>query len=139
MRYDPRMVQPMREELTEIGFKEMLTAEDVVSVIESNDDTLLVVVNSVCGCAAGKARPEVSKALQHEKKPARLATVFAGMETEATDKVRGYFHGYAPSSPQIALFKGANLVTMLERHDIEGRGAEEIASSLVEAFDEHCT
>ncbi|MEE8250374.1 MAG: BrxA/BrxB family bacilliredoxin [Gemmatimonadales bacterium] len=138
MRYDPRLVQPMREELTGIGFEEMLTPQEAEAVLQSNEGTLLVVVNSVCGCAAGKARPGVTRALQNDKKPERLATVFAGMEIDATDKVRGYFPGYQPSSPQIALFKSGTLVHMLERHDIEGRGAEEIAADLSAAFDKHC-
>lgn len=138
MRYDPRLVQPMRAELTSIGFEEMLTPQDAEAVLQSNEGTLLVVVNSVCGCAAGKARPGVTAALRHDKRPERLATVFAGMETDATDKVRGYFPGYPPSSPQIALFKNGTLVHMLERHDIEGRGAAEIAADLSAAFDEHC-
>ena len=118
MRYDPRLVQPMRAELTSIGFEEMLTPQDAEAVLQSNEGTLLVVVNSVCGCAAGKARPGVTAALRHDKRPERLATVFAGMEIDATDKVRGYFPGYPPSSPQIALFKNGTLVHMLERHDI---------------------
>lgn len=138
MRYDPRLVQPMREELTSIGFEEMLTPQEAEAVLQSNEGTLLVVVNSVCGCAAGKGRPGVTLALRHDKRPERLATVFAGMEIDATDKVRGYFPGYPPSSPQIALFKNGTLVHMLERHDIEGRGAEEIAADLSAAFDEHC-
>ena len=138
MRYDPRLVQPMRAELTSIGFEEMLTPQDAEAVLQSNEGTLLVVVNSVCGCAAGKARPGVTAALRHDKRPERLATVFAGLETDATDKVRGYFPGYPPSSPQIALFKNGTLVHMLERHDIEGRGAAEIAADLSAAFDEHC-
>ncbi len=138
MRYDPRLVQPMRAELTSIGFEEMLTPQDAEAVLQSNEGTLLVVVNSVCGCAAGKARPGVTVALRHDKRPERLATVFAGMELDATDKVRGYFPGYPPSSPQIALFKNGTLVHMLERHDIEGRGAAEIAADLRTAFDEHC-
>ena len=138
MRYDPRLVQPMRAELTSIGFEEMLTPQDAEAVLQSNEGTLLVVVNSVCGCAAGKARPGVTAALRHDKRPERLATVFAGMEIDATDKVRGYFPGYPPSSPQIALFKNGTLVHMLERHDIEGRGAAEIAADLSAAFDEHC-
>lgn len=138
LRYDPRLVQPMRAELTSIGFEEMLTPQDAEAVLQSNEGTLLVVVNSVCGCAAGKARPGVTAALRHDKRPERLATVFAGMETDATDKVRGYFPGYPPSSPQIALFKNGTLVHMLERHDIEGRGAAEIAADLSAAFDEHC-
>ncbi len=138
MRYDPQMVQPMREDLTNIGFTELLSTEQVDEVVGSKDGTLLVVVNSVCGCAAGKARPGVAIALQNSARPERLATVFAGMEMEATNQTRSYFHGYPPSSPQIALFKDGELVHMMERHDIEGRDAHEISSVLTGAFDEHC-
>lgn len=138
MRYNPRMVQPMREELTRLGFTELLTPEQVDAEVRREDGTLLVVVNSVCGCAAGRARPGVALALQHQRRPDRLATVFAGMEIEATDRARGYFAPYPPSSPQIGLFKDGRLVFMLERKDIEGRHPEEIASELVGAFDTHC-
>lgn len=138
MRYDPRMVQPMRDDLTDIGFTELLSPEQVDEVVGKKEGTLLVVVNSVCGCAAGKARPGVAKALNNAARPERLATVFAGMEIEATDRTRSYFPGYPPSSPQIALFKGGELVHLLERHDIEGRDADQISSILTGAFDEHC-
>ncbi|MDH5643983.1 MAG: BrxA/BrxB family bacilliredoxin [Gemmatimonadota bacterium] len=138
MRYDPRMAQPMREELTELGFEELLNPEDVDAKLKRNGTTL-VVVNSVCGCAAGKARPGVRLAIQHDKVPDYLTTVFAGMELEATDKTREYFQGYPPSSPQIGLLRDGELLFLLERHDIEGRDANEIAERLVEAFDEHCT
>lgn len=138
MRYDPRMVQPMREDLTNIGFTELLTPEQVEEVVGKKEGTLLVVVNSVCGCAAGKARPGVAMALNNDARPDRLATVFAGMEMEATDKTRSYFPGYPPSSPQIALFKDGDLVHLLERHDIEGRDAVQISTVLTAAFDEHC-
>jgi putative YphP/YqiW family bacilliredoxin len=132
------MVQPMREDLTQIGFKEWLTPEDVEADMANAEGTALVVVNSICGCAAGKARPGVATALQNERVPDRLYTVFAGMELEATDRARGYFDPYPPSSPQIALFKDGKLVRMLERSDIEGRGPDEIAGDLTEAFDAHC-
>jgi len=132
------MVQPMREDLTQIGFKEWLTPEDVEADMSNAEGTALVVVNSICGCAAGKARPGVATALQNERVPDRLYTVFAGMELEATDRARGYFDPYPPSSPQIALFKDGKLVSMLERSDIEGRGPDEIAGDLIEAFDAHC-
>jgi putative YphP/YqiW family bacilliredoxin len=132
------MVQPMREELTTLGFEELLTPDAVDKALQS-DGVVLVVVNSVCGCAAGKARPGVRLAVQHDKVPDKLATVFAGMETEATDQARGYFPGYPPSSPQIGLLKGGKLVYLMERHDIEGREANEIADMLVDAFDQHCT
>ena len=138
MRYDPRFVQPMREELTRLGFSELLTPDQVDAQVRREDGTLLVVVNSVCGCAAGRARPGVALALQHETRPDRLATVFAGMELDATDRARSYFAPYPPSSPQIALFKEGRLVFMLERKDIEGRHPEEIARELVGAFDTHC-
>lgn len=138
MRYNPLMVKPMREDLTRLGFEELMTPEDVDRVVAEQDGTLLMVVNSVCGCAAGKARPGVALALRHDVKPGRLVTVFAGMEIEATERARSYFTGYPPSSPQIALFRGGRLVHMLERRDIEGREAEQIAADLTAAFDEHC-
>ncbi len=138
MRYPPMMVQPMREDLTQIGFKEWLTPQDVETDMANAKGTALVVVNSICGCAAGKARPGVAMALQNERVPDRLYTVFAGMELDATDRARGYFDPYPPSSPQIALFKDGELVRMLERSDIEGRGPDEIAGDLTEAFNAHC-
>jgi len=138
MRYDPRMVQPMRDELTRLGFKELLTPDDVDEALAAKDETVLVVVNSVCGCAAGKARPGVALALQHEVRPQHLTTVFAGMELEATERARGYFEGYPPSSPQIALMKNGRLLHMLERRDIEGRDAPTIAADLVSAFETYC-
>lgn len=138
LRYNPVLVQPMREELTGIGFEELRTPDDVDRVLGLKDGTVLMVVNSVCGCAAGKARPGVALALRHSVVPDRLATVFAGMELEATDRARSYFMGYPPSSPQIALFKEGDLVHMLERKDIEGRDAGAIAGDLAEAFDRHC-
>ncbi len=138
MRYNPMMVQPMRDELVRIGFEELMTPEEVDRALAREEGTTLVVVNSVCGCAAGKARPGVSLALGHSVKPDWLVTVFAGMEMEATDRARSYFEGYPPSSPQIALFKDGRLVHMLERKDIEGRGAEEIATELRAVFDQHC-
>lgn len=138
MRYDPQMVQPMREELTSLGFEELMTPEDVDGALGA-EGVVMVVVNSVCGCAAGKARPGVRLAVQHEKLPDKLTTVFAGMEMEATDRARSYFTGYPPSSPQIGLLRDGKLVYLLERHDIEGREANDIADKLVEAFDEYCT
>src|SRR5262245_21255369 len=138
MRYDPRLVQPMRDELTRIGFEEMPTASAVDAVLTAPTGTVLVVVNSVCGCAAGRARPGVTLALTEGPRPDRLATVFAGMDTEATARVRDYFTGYAPSSPSVALFKDAKLVHMMERRDIEGRDAEQIAEILRGAFARHC-
>lgn len=138
MPYDPRLVQPMREELVRIGFRELMTAEDVDAVLRSATGTVLVVVNSVCGCAAGKARPGVALALAQEVRPDTLVTVFAGQDLEATARARSYFDGYLPSSPQIALLKAGRLVYMLERHQIEGRDAPAIAADLLAAFDQHC-
>ena len=138
MRYDPGFVQPMREELTRLGFLELKTPDQVDASVREGNGTLLLVVTSVCGCAAGRARPGVALALQHDRRPDHLATVFAGMELEATDRARGYFAPYPPSSPQIALFKEGRLVFMLERKDIERRPPEEIARDLVGAFDVHC-
>ncbi|MBI2535706.1 MAG: BrxA/BrxB family bacilliredoxin, partial [Gemmatimonadetes bacterium] len=137
MRYDPRLVQPMREELTRLGFLELKTPDQVDAAVREGTGTLLLVVNSVCGCAAGRARPGVALALTHRQRPDRLATVFAGMELEATDRARGYFAPYPPSSPQIGLFKAGRLVFMLERKDIERRPPEEIARDLVGAFATH--
>ncbi len=136
-RYDPAMIQPMRDELTHIGFDELLTPEAVDEAL-SADGTVLLVVNSVCGCAAGAARPGVRLALEHATRPDRLTTVFAGMEIDAVERARSYFVGYSASSPQIVLFAGGRLVHMLERQDIEGRPAEAIAADLGAAFDLHC-
>jgi putative YphP/YqiW family bacilliredoxin len=138
MRYDPRFVQPMRDELTRIGFRELLTPAEVDAAVAERQGTLLVVVNSVCGCSAGRARPAVTQALRHGTRPDRLTTVFAGMEIDATSRARSYFAPYPPSSPQIALFKDGRLVFMLERKDIERRTPDAIAGDLVAAFDEHC-
>ena len=137
-RYNPMAVQPMREELTRLGFEELLTPDDVDRALDEPRGTLLMVVNSVCGCSAGAARPGVRLALQHATRPDRLVTVFAGMELEATDRARSRFTGYAPSSPQIALFKNGQLVHMLERGDIQGRSADAVAVELRSAFDKHC-
>ena len=128
----------MRDELTKAGFEELRTPDAVDAAIKESNGTVLVVVNSVCGCAAGRARPGVLKALKHPNRPERLTTVFAGMDTEATDRARSYFKGYGPSSPSIALFRGGSLVHMMERRDIEGREAEQIAGVLREAFDKYC-
>jgi putative YphP/YqiW family bacilliredoxin len=136
--YDERLVTPMRQDLTRLGVEEMRTAEDVDAVLENAKGTTLVVVNSVCGCSARMARPAVAMALQHAKKPDRATTVFAGQDADATTRARSYFTGYQPSSPQIALLKDGELVFMLERRDIEGRAAEEIASDLVGAFERYC-
>jgi putative YphP/YqiW family bacilliredoxin len=138
--YDPVAVQPMRDELVAVGFTELLTSKEVDKSIKVNDDkTALVMINSVCGCAAGSARPGVSLALQHNTIPDKLYTVFAGMEREAVDKARQYVTGFPPSSPSIALFKNGELIYFMQRYDIEGRGKEEIAENLIAAFDEHCS
>jgi len=136
--YDPRMVAPMREELTRLGVEEMLTPEQVDEKLKESKGTTLVVVNSICGCAARNARPAVAKALEHAVKPDNLTTVFAGMEVPAVQRARSYFTGYPPSSPQIGLLKDGKLVFMLERHQIEGRTSVEIAQDLVGAFDRYC-
>ena len=136
--YDPRLVQPMREELTRIGFQELRTPEEVDAVLGTTPETTLVVVNSVCGCAARMARPAAALAIQHSQRPKRLTTVFAGQDAEATARARSYFTGYQPSSPQIALMKDGKLVFMLERRHIEGRDATDIAADLVVAFDRYC-
>lgn len=138
MAYPEFMVAPMRKELTDIGFTELKTPEEVDSSLSSPQGTALVVVNSVCGCAAANARPAVKKAIQNDKKPAQLLTVFAGMEVEAVAKARNFMLPYPPSSPSIALFKDGQLVHMLERHHIEGRSADMIAANLVDAFNEYC-
>lgn len=135
--YDERLVAPMRAELTRLGIEEMRTAEEV-DVRLKEDGTVLVVVNSVCGCAARNARPAVARALQHGVKPDRLTTVFAGQDADATRQARSYFAGYAPSSPQIALLRNGKVVFMLERFQIEGRSAEDIAADLAGAFDKFC-
>ncbi|HUR91938.1 MAG TPA: BrxA/BrxB family bacilliredoxin, partial [Gemmatimonadaceae bacterium] len=128
--YDERLVAPMREDLTRLGVEEMRTPEEVDSKLRDAEGTTLVVVNSVCGCAARNARPAVARALQHEVKPDTATTVFAGQDRDAVQRARSYFTGYPPSSPQIALLKDGKLVFMLERHQIEGRTAEEIAKDL---------
>src|SRR6059058_513617 len=129
--YDPRLVQPMREELTRIGFQGLRTPAEVDDLLGTAKDTTLVVVNSVCGCAARNARPAATLSLQHARRPDRLLTVFAGQDADATARARSYFTGYAPSSPQMALFRNGQLVFMLERKNIEGRAAQEIAADLV--------
>jgi len=132
------MIRPMREDLTRLGFEELKTAEAVDNTVSNSKGTLMVVVNSICGCAAGKARPGVALALQHDVKPDKVATVFAGADIEATERARSYFTGYRPSSPSIAILKDGQLVYMLERYQIEGRDATQIAGELTKAFDEYC-
>jgi len=138
MPYDERFVAPMREELTRLGITEMRTADAVDDTLKGARGTTLVVVNSICGCAARNARPAVAVALRHDKRPDTLTTVFAGQDLEATSRARSYFTGYQPSSPQIALLRDGQIVYMLERSQIEGRSAAAIATDLVAAFDEHC-
>ncbi len=136
--YDPRFVQPMRDELVRLGFAELRTAAEVDAVLASATAPTLVVVNSVCGCAARNARPAAALALQHPRRPTRLVTVFAGQDGDATARARSYFTGYAPSSPQMALLRDGKLVFMLERKQIEGRAAQDIAADLTAAFDRYC-
>jgi putative YphP/YqiW family bacilliredoxin len=136
--YDPVMVAPMRDELTRVGVKSLPTAADVDKLLGEQQGTTMVVVNSVCGCAAANARPGVSLAVKHSKLPKNLATVFAGVDREATDRARSYFKGFMPSSPSIALLKDGQCVFMLQRHEIEGRDPQAIAKRLTEAFDKFC-
>jgi putative YphP/YqiW family bacilliredoxin len=136
--YPEQFVRPMREELTSVGFRELRTPEDVDAALKQEKRTVLVVVNSICGCAAGKARPAVAKALMHSVRPDILTTVFAGQDPEATSRARSYFEGYAPSSPSIALLRDGKVAFMLERSNIEGRDAAAIADDLTEAFDRFC-
>ena len=138
MPYPEIMIRPMREDLTRLGVEELRTADAVDETVRSRKGTLMVVVNSICGCAAGKARPGVALALQNEVKPDKVATVFAGADIEATERARSYFTGFGPSSPSIALLKDGKLVYMLERYQIEGRDAQQIAGELTRAFEEHC-
>ena len=138
--YDPESVQPMRDELVAVGFKELKTPEEVANAINVKDDkTVLVMINSVCGCAAGSARPGVSLALQHTTIPDKLYTGFAGMEREAVDRIRQYVTNFPPSSPSIALFKNGELIYFMQRYDIEGRNKIEIAETLRKVFDEVCS
>jgi len=136
--YDERFVTPMRQELTRLGVEEMRTVAEVDAKLKDAPGTTLVVVNSVCGCAARNARPAVASALRHDVKPDHLTTVFAGQDTDAAARARSYFTGYLPSSPQIGLLKDGQLVFMLERFQIEGRTADDIAQDLVGAFDKYC-
>ena len=135
--YPEYLVEPMRKELTNVGFEELKTAEEVEKSI-TKEGTVFVVVNSVCGCAAANARPAARIAAENEKHPDKLVTVFAGMEKEAVDKVRSFMIPYPPSSPSMALFKDGKLVHMVERHQIEGRPAQMIADNLIGAFEQYC-
>jgi len=137
--YPEQLVAPMRQELVNAGFEELRTAEQVDSALTPNSGTVLVVVNSVCGCAAGSARPGIRMALDKAtSKPSRLTTVFAGNDAEATARARSYFAPYPPSSPAMALFKDGELVHFIERHHIEGRSAQMIADNLLMAFEQFC-
>src|SRR5260370_35250418 len=137
MPYSPLLFKPMREELTEMGEREPLTAADVDAFMNEKTGTAMLVVNSVCGCAAGMARPGIRLALQHARRPDRVATVFAGQDLEATARARGYFPDIPPSSPSIAFIKDGELVYFLPRHRIEGRDAHMVARDLMSVFDEH--
>jgi putative YphP/YqiW family bacilliredoxin len=136
--YPAELVAPMSRDLESVGFESLLTPQEVVAELENHNGTALLVVNSVCGCAAAMARPGVKIALQNEKHPDKLLTVFAGVNKEATEQAREYLLPYPPSSPAIALFKDGRLVHFLERHHIEGRSAMMIAENLKAAFDEYC-
>ncbi len=136
--YPAELVAPMSKELNDIGVQSLTTPDQVIETLDNSEGTILLVVNSVCGCAAANARPGVNMALQNEKKPSGLATVFAGVDKEATEKAREFLLPYPPSSPSIALFKDGKLVHFLERHHIEGRSAEIIAANLKMAFDHFC-
>lgn len=139
MPFDPVMIQPFRDELLDLGIKELLTAQEIDDTISSNKGTLLVVINSVCGCAAGKARPAIRKALQNSNIPDTKVSVFAGQEVDATARLRErWLQGIPPSSPAIALYKNDELVHFIPRFKIEGRIADEIAADLIAAFDEYC-
>ena len=136
--YPEELVAPMREDLSQVGFKELKTADEVDQALSKDQGTTLVVVNSVCGCAAGNARPGVKLSIDNSKVPDTLTTVFAGVDTEATQKAREYMLPYPPSSPSIALFKGGKLIHFIERHHIEGSSAEMVADNLKSAFDSYC-
>ena len=138
MPYPEEVIRPMREELTRLGVQELRTPEAVDETLKNSTGTVMVVVNSICGCAAGKARPGIAMALQNEIRPDKVATVFAGGDIEATERARSYFTGFGPSSPSIGLLKDGQLVYMMERYQIEGRGPEQIAAELRQAFNQHC-
>ena len=138
MPYPEYAIQSMREELTRLGVEELRTPEAVDDAVKNSKGTVMVVVNSICGCAAGKARPGIALALQNDIRPDKVATVFAGADIEATQRARSYFTGYSPSSPSIGLLKDGQLVYMMERYQIEGKGPDQIAEELKSAFDQHC-
>jgi len=134
MPYPPMMVQPMREEMTRLGFQELKTPEEVDRAVAEASEPMLLVVNSICGCAAGVARPGVALSLKNPAAPKRLATVFAGQDIEATARARCYFEGFPPSSPQIAILANRKVLFMLQRHEIEGRTPDQIAAALTDAY-----
>lgn len=136
--YEESLVKPLRQELTRLGISELRTAAEVDAAVQGKSGTLMIVVNSVCGCAGGAARPGIALALKHKNLPDRSATVFAGQDAEATARAREIFKPYPPSSPSIALLKDGKVVAMLERKDIEGRMPQDVAKALTAAFDRHC-
>jgi len=138
MRYDPEAVRPMRDELVRLGAEELGTADEVDRALAQASGTTLLVINSICGCAAANARPAVALATAHDVQPDRIVTVFAGQDVEATERARHYIPGYRPSSPSVALFRDGKHVFMLERHQIEGREATDIAEDLRGAYDRFC-
>jgi putative YphP/YqiW family bacilliredoxin len=138
MPYDPRLVQPMREEMVRMGATELRTVAEVDATLGDPKGTTLVFVNSVCGCAAGGARPALAAALKHANRPQQVVTVFAGQDTEAAARARQYFAEYAPSSPSMALFRDGEVVHFVHRHMIEGRAPQDVARDLMAAFDKHC-
>ena len=138
MPYSELMVKPMREEMTAMGARELKTVEEVDAELGDQQGTTLVFVNSVCGCAAGNARPALRQALKHAARPDKVVTVFAGQDLPATARARQYFADYQPSSPSVALFKDGEVVSFIHRHQIEGRGPDAVANDLMKAFDEYC-
>ncbi|MBL6875412.1 MAG: BrxA/BrxB family bacilliredoxin [Chitinophagales bacterium] len=136
--YPPELVAPMKEDLTSVGFSELLSAEEVEKILGNTEGTTFLIVNSVCGCAAGAARPAVKEAVNNEKKPDRMVTVFAGVDKEAVDKAREFLTPYPPSSPSMAMFKDGKLVHFIERHQIEGNNAESISDHLKQVFNHFC-
>ncbi len=136
--YPEEVVKPMREELTRIGFQELTTADEVNEVMNKSEGTTFLVVNSVCGCAAGNARPGINLAIRNENLPDRMVTVFAGQDADATAQARSFLTGYPPSSPSMALFQNGQVVHVIPRHEIEGRMPEQIASELKGVFDSYC-
>lgn len=138
MPYHPMMIQPMKDEVTRLGVKELNTVAEVDALLGDHHGTTLLFVNSMCGCAAGMARPGLAAALQHTVKPDNIYTVFAGQEVEATARARSYFSEFQPSSPSFMLLKDGEMARMIHRHEIEGRTAEMVAAALIEAFEAHC-